>query len=546
MKRYTIDGKCFEEMLRGGAAMLMEHAGEVNDLNVFPVPDGDTGTNMAKTLEGGLSELSGSGESIGSASENFAHGVLLGARGNSGVILSQIFAGINEELSKYDKVGAREIAEAYKCGIKKSYAAVQKPTEGTILTVFRESTEYAAENITDKSSVEDFFRLHIECARESLKKTKDILPVLAEADVVDSGAAGYLYIVMGMYAALTGELHPEDIKLDTDDKREKIDISLFTRDSRLEFGYCTEVLLRLTTDRTNPDAFDVKLIINELEALGGESIVAYKNDDIVKVHVHTMTPGNVLNLMQKYGEFLTVKIENMSLGHSGETKVKKNPPKKYSVVAVAMGDGMSALFEEMGADVIVAGGQTANPSAEEFIEAFRKCDSDDIIVLPNNKNVILAANQAKALYTDAEVHIIPTHSLMQGYGALSVITPGIDDVSSLVEDIKRAVNGVIGAEITRAIREVTLDAKHITEGDYIAISNGKISAVAKNAADAVLGMLSTLDMDEYEIITLFVGESVTEDERAALTERLEEEYPDCSLEVYIGGQKVYDYLVAIE
>ncbi|MBQ9071236.1 MAG: DAK2 domain-containing protein [Clostridia bacterium] len=544
MQRRTIDGKCFAEMLHGGAVMLSEHAQEINDLNVFPVPDGDTGTNMTKTLEGGLSEISSDSESIGELSGNFAHGVLLGARGNSGVILSQIFAGINEELSKYDKVGAKELARAYKNGIKKSYSAVQNPTEGTILTVFRESTEYAADNINDESSIEDFFKLHIEKARHSLAKTKDLLPALAEADVVDSGAAGYLYIVMGMYAVLTGELEGTIYKSVTENPTEKIDINLFTRDSRLEFGYCTEFLLRLTTDKVDPDSFEIARVLSVLEELGGESVVAYKEGDIVKVHVHTFKPGDVLSRVQAFGEFLTVKIENMSLGHSESAKPKEK--KKFSVLTVASGEGMSALFSDMGADEIVAGGQTANPSTEEFITAFKKCDSEHIIVLPNNKNVILAAKQAAEMYNDAEIHIIPTKNLMQGYGALSVITPGITDINALVQSIERAAEGVVGSEITRAVRDVTIGGKQIHAGDYIAITDGEINAVAETAEAAVMNMLSEIGMDDYEIITLFVGREVSDARRVELTELIEESYPDCELEVYIGGQDVYDYMIAVE
>lgn len=547
MSRQTIDGKCFAEMLQGGAAVLSEHAQEINDLNVFPVPDGDTGTNMAKTLEGGLSEISSdNSESIGSLSDKFAHGVLLGARGNSGVILSQIFAGINAELSKYDKVGAKELAKAFGCGIQKAYSAVQKPTEGTILTVFRESTEYAAANVTDSSTVEDFFRLHIEKARLSLEKTKEILPVLKEADVVDSGAAGYLYIIMGMYAVLTGELHIDMYKSVTAKEENRININLFTRDSKLEFGYCTEFLLRLMSDRTDPDTFDISEVLSILQELSGESIVAYKTEDVVKVHVHTFNPGEILARMQKFGEFLTVKIENMSLGHSESVKPKNNPSKKYSVLTVASGEGLCALFRELGADEIVAGGQTANPSTEEFISAFERCESENIFVLPNNKNVFLAAKQAAEIYTKAKVYIIPTKNLMQGYGALSVITPGITDMDALAESIERAANGVIGGEITRAVRDVTIDGKKIKTGDYIAITDGEITAVSETAEEAVIDTISEIDSDEYEIITLFVGKNVSEENRASLTEKIEDEFPDFTLEVFIGGQDVYDYLIAIE
>ena len=546
MGRQTLDGIFYAKMLYGGAAMLFEHAKEVNDLNVFPVPDGDTGTNMTKTIEGGLSEIGEAEiESIGTLSDKFSHGALLGARGNSGVILSQIFAGINEELSKHETVDAKSLATAFLSGIKKSYSAVQNPTEGTILTVFRESAQYAADNIREDSTIEDFFKLHIEEAKKSLLKTKEILPALAEADVVDSGAAGYLYIVSGMYAVLTGKLDGSIYKVQ-DSAQQHVDISTFTRDSKLEFGYCTEFLLRLTTNKVDPDAFDIKEALSVLDELNGESVVAYKEGDVLKVHVHTFNPGDVLSRMQAFGEFLTVKIENMSLGHSDAVKPKKKATKKFSTLAVATGEGISALFTEMGADGIISGGQTSNPSTEEFVSAFEKCDSEHIIVLPNNKNVFLAANQAKELYKDAEVHIIPTKNLMQGYGALSVITPGITDIKTLTDSATRAAESVVGSEITRAVRNVTINGVEIKEGDYIAITDGRINAVSDTAEDAVLEMLSNLDMDDYELITLFVGKDVSEDKRVELSEKIEEEYPDCELTVYVGGQEVYDYMLAIE
>ena len=547
MSRKTIDGKCFAEMLQGGAAMLYEHAAEVNDLNVFPVPDGDTGTNMAKTLEGGLSEISAEeSASIGVLSDKFAHGVLLGARGNSGVILSQIFAGINRELSKYDNVDAQKLAEAFRNGIERSYAAVQNPTEGTILTVFRESTEYASSKINAESSVEDFFKLHIEKAKVSLENTKELLPTLKEADVVDSGAAGYLYIIMGMYAVLTGELEASLLKSASVSEHNKVNIDLFTRDSKLEYGYCTEFLLRLMSDRTDPDTFDVKNVLDVLNELNGESVVAYKEGDVVKVHVHTFDPGAVLSRMRSFGEFLTVKIENMSLDHTGEVKKKSTPSKKYSVLTVATGEGLCALFRELGADEIVMGGQTSNPSIEEFISAFERCDSEHIIVLPNNKNVFLAAKQAAELYDKAKIHMIPTKNLMQGYAALSVITPAITDMDALIKSIESAANGVVGCEITKAVRDVTLGGKSIKTGDYIAISDGEVTVISDTAENTVMDFVSQIDTDEYEIVTLFVGKDVREDERAALTERIEDEYPDLTLEVYVGGQDVYDYLIAVE
>jgi len=547
MNTQTIDGKCYAQMLLGGAAALAAHAEELNALNVFPVCDGDTGTNMTRTMEGGLAEVANDTDSIGAMSKRFAKGVLLSARGNSGVILSQIFAGITEGLQAYDTVTAAELAAAYRRGIATSYAAVQNPTEGTILTVFRESTEYAGSHIDQSSTVEDFFRLHIAQARRSLSATKELLPVLAEADVVDSGAAGYLYIAQGMYEALGGK----EITYQVTKQQEsgKLDIDRFTRDSVLAFGYCTEVLIRLTTAKVDPDTFELKTVLRTLEELGGESVVAYKQEDIVKVHVHTFTPGEVLTRLQAFGEFLTVKIENMSLGHSEaekRTEKKTEQKKKFSVVAVASGDGISALFTDMGAHRIIAGGQTANPSIEEFIEAFEACDSENIIVLPNNKNIILAAKQAAQLYTDAAVHVVETKNLMQGYSALSVINPGVTDIEALVGSAARAAQSVLDCEVTRAVRDANIDGFVIRQGDYMAISQNRIVATAPTAEQAALAMLEGADTDLCEIITVFTGKGVTDERRVALTQQLQELYEDCEITVYEGGQDVYDYFLSIE
>ncbi len=547
MSTDILNGKTLKNMLLGGCENMRTSSSEINDLNVFPVPDGDTGTNMTMTLEGGIAELSGDDNcSIGDVITKFAHGTLLGARGNSGVILSQILAGIKDSLADKDTVTALDLARAYRAGVEKSYSSVRNPTEGTILTVFRESTEYAARNVDEHSTIDDFYRLHIEEAHRSLERTKELLPVLAEADVVDSGGAGYLAIAVGMYLSLTGKLK-SSLYSELSAKREPApDIEKFTRYSKLEFGYCTELLLRLTDNKCDIDAFDLKALEDRLTEMGGESIVAYRDGDIVKVHVHTFAPGEVLTYCQSFGEFLTLKIENMSVAHSGEKPAKKKERTKLSVLTVASGEGMCALLLDMGADGIISGGQTQNPSTEEFIEAFRAHDAEHIIVLPNNKNVFLAANQAAELYTEAEVHIIPTKNPMQGYGALSVITPGITDVATLVENVKRAAEGVVGAEVTRAVRNVTINGKEVREGDFIAISSGDIAAVADSAEDAVLAMLRSVDMDDYEIVTLFVGKDADCDRRACLTEKIEDEYPDCEVTVYEGGQDIYDYLIAIE
>lgn len=539
MNTQTIDGSQYARMLSGGAACLCVHAAELNDLNVFPVCDGDTGTNMQATLEGGLAQLTEL-QSIGAVADRFARGALLAARGNSGVILSQIFAGIKEALRDVDCADAGTLARAYESGIEKSYAAVQNPTEGTILTVFRESTRYAAEHMGENATVEDFFRLHTEEARRSLARTPELLPVLAQADVVDSGGAGYLYMAQGMYETLTGK---EVAAFAPRQTAAAPDIDSFTRSSVLEFGYCTEFLLRLTDAKCDPDAFDMQTILTELEKMGGESIVAYKQDDAVKVHVHTFCPGEVLTMAQRFGEFLTLKIENMSVGHAEPPK-KKTPKKPYSIVAVAAGTGMEQLFARMGVDALVSGGQTANPSTQDFLQAFKTCEAEHILVLPNNGNIYLAAQQAAQLYTEASVHVLKTGTMMAGYSALSVITPGITDIAAVVESAQRAADGVCGFEITRAVRDAKVDGQHIREGQYMALQGKTLAALAETPEDAVMAALETEDTDLCEIITLFVGKDAAAS--ADLSARLEDAYPDCEITMYDGGQGVYDYLVAVE
>ena len=552
MSTVILDGKTLKNMLIGGAEYIKSNSEHINELNVFPVPDGDTGTNMTKTLEGGVSHvISEDAVSISSVMDKFSEGLLLGARGNSGVILSQIFAGIKDVLSKCDTVNAIELSEAYRTGIMKSYASVSNPTEGTILTVFRESTEYAAKHITEESTIEDFFKLHIEEAQRSLERTKEILPVLAEADVVDSGGAGYLCIAVGMYSALTGEYKADVYQFSETTSAPALDLNKFRRDSVMTFGYCTEYLLRLMDAKCDVEAFDANTLVSELEKIGGNSIVAYKEGDIVKVHVHLMTPASALALAQKYGEFLTVKIENMELGHNEaekpQKKEKAEKKKRLATLAVASGEGMCALFTDMGADGIVSGGQTNNPSAEEFINAFDDVNAENIIVLPNNKNVMLAAKQAADMYKDASVYIVPTYTLMEGYGALSVINPAIDSIQSIVESAERAAKGIVGGEITRAVRDVTIGGKSIKCGDYIAIVGGEITAVEETRDEALLSMLEAVeDIEDYEIINIFVGNAVSDEQRAEITETVEEKYPDHEIMIYLSGQELYDYFIAIE
>jgi dihydroxyacetone kinase-like predicted kinase len=351
-----------------------------------------------------------------------------------------------------------------------------------------------------------------------------------------------------MFEALCGKETDFMLPGSQEKRQAAVDIDLFTRDSVLEFGYCTEFMLRLTTAKTDPDSFEVGTVTEQLTALGGESIVAYKTGDIIKIHVHTFTPGKILECAQKYGEFLTVKIENMSLGHSERIKPAKKPDngKKYAVVAVASGEGMAALFREMGADAIVSGGQTSNPSTQDFVRAFGQCAAEDIIVLPNHKNIILAAEQAAKIYEGARVHVVESRSFMQGFGALSVLTPGITDIEALITSARNAAASVEGYQVTRAVRDAEINGAKVKNGEYIAIGDGGIAASAQTANEAVLAMLENADTDMCEIITLFAGADTSAEQRAELTARINELYPDLETVVYESGQEIYDYYVALE
>ncbi|MBO4392638.1 MAG: DAK2 domain-containing protein [Clostridia bacterium] len=539
----TIDGALYAKMLLGGAAVLSAHTDELNSLNVFPVSDGDTGSNMMKTVEGGLAEISrGDTETgIDGISSRFANGALLGARGNSGVILSQIFAGISKGLAGHEKADALTLAKAYELGIESSYSAVQHPVEGTILTVFRESAEYALQMLDESSSVTEFYSFHVEKARQSLAKTPELLDALKEANVVDSGAAGYLYIAEGMSDILEGKEH--SAVLSSGPKENTVDISRFRRDSVLEFGYCTEFLLRLTDAKVNPDSFDIKTVLSDLEALGGESVVAYKQDDTVKVHVHTFYPGRILAKMQDYGEFLTVKVENMMLGHE-ETVVKsKKENKPYAVVAAASGEGIAKIFEELGADAVI---MWESPSAEDFLTAYRKCENGRIIVLPNHKNSFLVAKQAAAMMPECDIRVIETKSCMQGYSAISVLTPGITDTDALEESAKRAAESVIDGDVAQAVKDAEIGGFSVKKGDFIARTCGNMVAVEKTAENALLKLLENTDTDLCELITVFTGKNITAEDIDYITEKINGIYPDCELTVKNGGQEIYDYLIALE
>lgn len=544
----TLDGILFAGMIRSGAANLKAHAKEVNDLNVFPIPDGDTGDNMLMTVMGGVlhgDEIA----SLSNAADHVAGGMLLSARGNSGVILSQFFDGIKTGFAGLDTADRDALGEAFRCGVTQAYRSVMTPTEGTILTVVREATEYACS--CPSETPEEFLRDFIEEAKRSLERTPNLLAVLKKAGVVDSGAAGLIYIAEGMLQALSGNGVSDFSESNSGESAPELDLNAFDENSVLEFGYCTELLLRLQRIKTDVEAFDVNVVTEYLQTIG-DSIVAFKNGTLIKIHVHTKTPQKVLEFCQNYGEFLKVKIENMSLQHNNtvlDESTKKTPPKErkpYGVVAVASGDGLKQTFLDRGADVVVDGGQSMNPSAEDFIAAFDAVNAEVIFVFPNNGNIVLTANQAARLYTDSDVRVIESTTIGAGYASLSMLDTGMGDTDAIVQDLNSAMEGVITAEISHCVRDAVLDGCEMHVGDYIGFAGKELLSVHPNRLEAVCETLKKIGMEQYDICIAFCGKDVDEAEVARLETELGLRYKGKEFYLINGGQDVYDYILIVE
>ena len=543
----TLDGILFARMINSGAANLKAHAKEINDLNVFPIPDGDTGDNMLLTMMGGVRHDDATSEGLDEMSCRVSSGMLLSARGNSGVILSQFFEGIKNGFTGLQTADTKEIGEAFRQGVKQAYGSVMTPTEGTILTVVREATEYACEQNTD--TPEAFLNAFIDEAKRSLARTPDLLPVLKKAGVVDSGAAGLIYIVDGMMRAVIGE-DIEDFG-DITEQSGELDLDAFNEDSVLEFGYCTELLVRLQNAKTDISTFDVKVITDYLQTIG-DSIVTVRNGSIVKLHVHTMTPQKVLDFCQQYGEFLKVKIENMSLQHNNtvtEEQKENTPPKerkKYGVVAVASGDGLKQTFRERGADVIVDGGQSMNPSAEDFIAAFDEANADVIFVFPNNGNIVLTAQQAAHLYESSDVRVIESTTIGAGYAALAMLDTNSEDTDAIVKELTDAMDGVVTAEISHCIRNAKMDNAEVHTGDYIGFVGKELLAVNDNRLVTVCETIDKLKFGQYDICILICGKDATDEEARRIEAYVKARYRGKEIYIINGGQDVYDYIMIVE
>ncbi len=549
-----LGGLLLKKMAFGGAKELSSNAEEVNKLNVFPVPDGDTGDNMRMTIESGISEIEDvESDNIGAVMKSLSHGMLLGARGNSGVILSQFFAGMAKGLEASEKADAKTLGEALQLGVQQAYSSVMTPTEGTILTVAREAVEYALSRITPKSTVKTLFADLSNEMNSSLERTPEILPVLKEAGVVDSGAAGLYHIIDGFNRVLNGKelTEADEIKII------KPQVSApkaegFGPDSVMTYGYCTEFLLQLQNSKTDISGFDVEALKEFLSGVG-DSIVAFKNDSIVKVHVHTLTPEKVLAYAREYGEFLTVKIENMSLQHSelseNSAHEKKAPivKKKYGVVEVCNGAGIENLFLEFGADVTVTGGQTHNPSTSDFLEAFGKISAENIFVFPNNSNIFMAAQQAADIYEDANVYVMPSKNIGTGYVALTSIDFENEDTEAVIEEMKNAMSRVTAGYISPSIRDADMNGLHINNGDTIGIVDKEIviaEAVERDAVEKLATHL--LSMPDKFMLTVFLGVDSKKEDWMQLEAYIGKNHPMAETYFIDGGQEVYPYIFIAE
>ncbi len=560
MNIMKLDGQLFKALVLKGAENLKMNYQYIDSLNVFPVPDGDTGTNMRMTIENGVSEIASLDEkNIYEVAKKLSRGMLMGARGNSGVILSQLFRGMSKGLEGLSSVTSIGLAKAFKSGVQQAYKAVMTPVEGTILTVAREASEKMCLIANSKMSINEFLDEYILEAKASLDRTPDLLPALKEAGVVDSGGAGYICIIEGMIKLLNGESLSKDFAVSSSVAHEQ---KLGSNNEEVEFGYCTEFILQLTKVE-DVNNFDEKEIYNKIEPIGN-SIVLVKDEDIVKVHIHTLTPGVIFNIAQEYGEFIKIKVENMTIQHNelqevdhveegqcacGEVHhkapVKPAERSKYAVVSVATGEGLVNTFKEMGVDYVVSGGQSMNPSTEDFINGFDTLNAENIIVFPNNKNIVLAAKQAAKIYKESKVWVIETKTISQGFSALTMLDLS-GEPEDIISDMEEVISNVISGSITYSIRDVKIEGLSVHKDDFMGILDGKIVSSNKKRLDAFKGLLKAKDLSEKDIITIIYGNGVNQKEINEITKYIEKNYSNLEVEVIEGNQEVYSYILAIE
>ncbi|MDK0537003.1 DAK2 domain-containing protein [Clostridium perfringens] len=548
MKFNKVNGEHLYYMMSNAANKLELQSEYVNSLNVFPVPDGDTGTNMSMTFRAAVKEIEGmDNKNIGEVSKKLAKGALMGARGNSGVILSQILRGISKGLEGKEEADASEFANALLEGSKSAYKAVMRPTEGTILTIVRTAGEVAValkeDNITE---------LMREVCRESkimLDKTPEMLPALKKAKVVDSGGMGLLIILQGMQEALENGLKvttgtPQAVK----SSAAKAQRSETMSEEDIKFGYCTEFII--LGDSNHAEEFKSK-VINK-----GDSLVVVGYEDVIKVHIHTNNPGKVLEEAVKFGELSKIKIDNMREEHremlegmyeeaaETEESVAAGEFKKYAFISVAMGEGMKNIFKDLGVDYVIEGGQTMNPSTQDMLEAIEKLNAEHIFILPNNKNIIMAANQAAEI-SDKDIRVIPTKTIPQGITCITMFNPEAD-VEENTEELKEAMEMVKTTSVTYAVRDTEVDGKEIKEGNILGLVEGKIKEVGEDPYKVAEDLIDSLVDEDSELITIFYGKDCEEEKVDALIEKLEGKHEDLDVQCYNGEQPLYYFIMSVE
>ena len=545
MKIEYIDGIMLRKLFIGAANLLEKNKEAVNALNVFPVPDGDTGTNMSLTMQSAIKQIknleTNSIEKIASAAAN---GSLMGARGNSGVILSQLFRGFSKGLKDVKKIDTKAIAAAFKSGSDTAYKAVMKPIEGTILTVARECAEISFEIAKNETDIVEFMKKVIKHGEETLERTPEMLAVLKQAGVVDAGGKGLIVILSGALEILTGK---EEFVLD-DENPIKDDVFIDNgNNDDIRFAYCTEFIIN------NTDS-DSERLRDELTKFG-DSLLVVDGENIIKVHVHTNNPGDVLQKALELGELIDIKIDNMKYQHRNniekheEIKVQtKNEQeqvsKKYSFITVAMGEGLESVFKDLKVDYVIAGGQTMNPSTEDIVKAIDKVTGETIIILPNNSNIVLAATQAKEL-SEKNVEVLPTKTIPQGISALLAFDEELE-VEDNLENMTNAIKSVKTGQVTFSVRDTVIDDVEIKKDDIIGICDGEIKSVGQNVQEVVLDLIRNVSDGDNELITIFYGEDIEESQADELRNMIEDEFEDFDVDMIYGGQPLYYYLISIE
>ena len=547
--RYTIDGLALQKMLLGAAAMIDKNKQALNDLNVFPVPDGDTGTNMSMTMNAAATELKKlTNPSLTKVADTAASAMLRGARGNSGVILSLLLRGFAKRLKGMEECDGVSFAEALTSGVEAAYKAVMKPAEGTILTVSRLSAAKAVKESAKENCVETVLTAAIARAEKTLAQTQFQNPVLEKAGVVDAGGKGWVFALQAMLIVLQGGEIDYSPEAEVAPQKEQADFSDFDTEN-ITFQYCTEFIISRENDR---DPEELRAFLGGL----GDSLVLVDDDEIIKVHVHTNHPGTALEEALKYGSFVTTKIENMKLQHSEKVMTETAAPakaeepkiaapeKKYGIVSVCAGEGLASVFSELGADQIIHGGQTMNPSTQDILEKINLTPAEIVFVFPNNKNIIMAAEQTVEL-TEKKVVVIPSKTIPQGIAAMLLFDPELEE-QELVDTMVEVMSGVTTMQITYAARDSDFDGHDIHAGEYLALYGGALFGSNTDVDTLLKGMAQKVSEDGKEFITLYYGENITEEQANAAAELFSEICPDAEINVINGGQPVYYYLISAE